>query len=465
MTSSRMAAKPKKNRMVKFKMKELSAVDRPAQQGALVSIMKRDDGDDEGLEKHCGRVPVLTSADEGHVHMIWLDDDRGGSTSWQTSEGDEQGHSHPWIINPDGTLTIGEEDGHTHEVSAESVLAAMRELFISEHDTPVVAVDVVFAQHADGMPDEEKEDLLKSLSEKFPIRCLSDLHNAIAALDHADSQDQAVNFIEKVAQALDLESELPEEFAAIAKTIGPGDGGQKKGSKMKPGSTEKVSKAEGADDAAKEENTKLSAQLEVAKAFGALNDEQKSYHKGLGDEDAEAFLKLDDDGRSSEIEAKKASINVIYKAADGSKYTSADDPRLVTMAKAADETAKALAKSNALTKNAEYSKRAGSELANLPGDETTKVALLKAVDTIKDEDTRGKVSELFKAANGNLSKAFRQVGTRDGGADSSGSDSADADSKLTDLAKARQLKEGGDFFDHYEKVGEENPELLAKAVG
>lgn len=100
--------KKKKRIMHKFKLGEISAVDKPAQSPALCVIMKRNDG--ETIEKRT----VLASMEALHTHAVVIDDyakmNKGGNTGWV----DE--HDHPFVINDDGTVTIGAAKGHLHFV-------------------------------------------------------------------------------------------------------------------------------------------------------------------------------------------------------------------------------------------------------------------------------------------------------------------------------------------------------------
>lgn len=108
----------KKNIMRKFRMFEISGVDKPAQAGALVSLMKRatpTEEDAADLQKRAG----ITSATRGHTHLVVInyEDDyerSGDRTHGTTSYAD--GHSHPWIMNDQGQIVIGEAAGHTHEL-------------------------------------------------------------------------------------------------------------------------------------------------------------------------------------------------------------------------------------------------------------------------------------------------------------------------------------------------------------
>lgn len=123
-----MAAR-RKRILTKLRIDELAAVDNPAMEGARALLLKRDegagDGEGDGVRKDYDDTPaVMTSNEAGHAHLVYLRG-RGGETSYSKSEGSESGHDHPWLLQPDGRLLIGESEGHSHEVPTEMVLAAL----------------------------------------------------------------------------------------------------------------------------------------------------------------------------------------------------------------------------------------------------------------------------------------------------------------------------------------------------
>jgi hypothetical protein len=68
---------------------------------------------------------ALTTSVAGHTHLIHgIDDAMSGYTSGESlpGTGNDYGrwHSHAWLRNEDGSITIGEQEGHTHEVAAQS---------------------------------------------------------------------------------------------------------------------------------------------------------------------------------------------------------------------------------------------------------------------------------------------------------------------------------------------------------
>lgn len=62
---------------------------------------------------------ALTTAVSGHTHMIFgIDEMQAGSTSTEAMPGTEYGyHSHPWVRAEDGSIAIGEQQGHTHALA------------------------------------------------------------------------------------------------------------------------------------------------------------------------------------------------------------------------------------------------------------------------------------------------------------------------------------------------------------
>lgn len=119
---------------------ELSGVDRPCHAPATVALMKR------AVDKEptmIAKQSAMTSAVEGHQHLIYMvDESQSGTTSYESSyvEGQPRneytGHCHPWIRNADGSITIGESLGHSHNLGE---LSASLAKTVSPTKNPVVA--------------------------------------------------------------------------------------------------------------------------------------------------------------------------------------------------------------------------------------------------------------------------------------------------------------------------------------
>lgn len=336
----------RRRKMHKFQLNEISAVDRPAQGEATVSIMKR----------HVMKNAKLTTEDNGHQHGIDFYDYECGNTHGSTTYQDE--HSHPWIINQSGELVIGVADGHTHGLGEREI-----ELFKN-----------IVVNSDDGEIAKGKGD------------AMSDAEKGVA----------------------DLEKRLEE----------------------------------------------MGVQLEKATAISQMSDVEKSYMSALGEDDAEAFVKMSSGDRAAEIKKSEAEDPEFYKSADGTVYLKSQEA-FGKMAKRADEADAKLAKMAADAKDAEFTKRAGDELSALPGEVSVRAAVLKAIDGIEG------AAEILKAANDAAQANLGEVGSSEG--DSSDGD-GDAYSKYKDevskVAKAQSISQD----DAEDIVKREQPKLYADAV-
>ena len=108
----------KRNIMRAFKIHEISGVDRPAQSGATVAIMKRD----TSSNKRGDLVTTLTSVVDGHQHGITGEPAREiGSEPWihvgyATSTGEDYGHDHQITMDDEGNFVVGMANGHYHVI-------------------------------------------------------------------------------------------------------------------------------------------------------------------------------------------------------------------------------------------------------------------------------------------------------------------------------------------------------------
>jgi len=96
----------------KLRISAFAGVDTPAQEPAVVKLLKRDSNTGLNLKKGA----VLTTSVAGHAHLISTADGQGelssGFTTW-----DDSGHQHPWTRLTSGTIQIGDSVGHTHAVA------------------------------------------------------------------------------------------------------------------------------------------------------------------------------------------------------------------------------------------------------------------------------------------------------------------------------------------------------------
>ena len=421
-----------------FKIDEISAVDRPAQEGAKAVIMKRDDSPQTDFEKGS----ALTTAVDGHTHLLALLGPPDGVelNSGDTSYG-EEGHSHPWVRTEMG-IVIGEANGHRHEVDQ----IGKRTFSAEERER--------FAEGGQALPDGG-----------FPIVTRADLSNAIQAFGRAGNKEQVARHIKRRASALGATDMLPEE-GKLADLLKNEANGNKEDDPMSKEDDKNTADEQVAD--LTKRNDELEADLAETSARADMTDVQKAYFDGLDpqlDDDKRAdFVKANSDGRQAIVEKATADDKVIYTSDDGSEYRKSDDPRLVSQARRNDELAKQLVESNEKVEKADLRKRAEDDLAHMPGTIETRMEMLKAIDGIEDDEAREAALESLKAQDAGLAKAFENVGHLSGGEAEfeKGSPSAQLDALVKEYAKEHDVEEAQAYEAVLKTV--EGEELYAKSV-
>lgn len=343
------ARKPKRKIMRSLKLMEISAVDTPAQEGARMVLMKRHDG----VAKTMGLADVFTTSNDGHQHGVEISTFEGEPHIWITRASGPEGesHSHAVMRDSDGNLVLAENEGHTHELDADMVTRALMTAMIGKSSD-----------------DADKVDLNSTVS--------------VAAL--------------------------------IAGTREPALTGK---------SADNLGKQPTGDDVMAEKNADaLSADLkkrdeEIAllKAVIDLTPEHRAHYETLsGDKDRRIFaLEKGHAARDADIEAAQKSDPVIYTAGDGTEYRKSDDPRLIKMAKERDEDREEMVKIRTEAEQAGFEKKAQDVLGLIPGEKVEKIALVRAVTKIEDEETRDKAFELLVAANKVYNLAMGTLGAVD----------------------------------------------------
>jgi hypothetical protein len=438
----------------KWVLEEVTICDVPVQEPAAAVIMKamkaaeaEADKDDE--EQHVAKKIVLTDVVGGHQHIIDADpyQSEGGHTSHESDPGAEYGHSHAWLRNADGTITVAMNEGHTHQVLQE------------RHLTVLMREDVVKRTFD---PDERKRlaDAGEAMPDGgFPIVHKTDLSEAVEKFNAGPASAEAAKHITSRAAVLGLESMLPSE-GELALSKSGAEGAQDAVPELKEGHMPNPNPKGATPSDADQKIADLEKRLEAATAMAALTDVEKAYMADLDEAGQEAFLKADAASRKADVarakELAKAKDPVVFTAADGTEFRKSDDVRLVQMAKDRDAD-RAIAKSEREAReDMEFEKRAGADLQHMPGETVAKVALLRAVGTIEDAEVRKAVEESLKAQNAEMAKAFTRVGA-------TGEGKTDPENKIDALAKAKAKADGISFEKAYDEVIEtpEGRELYA----
>lgn len=213
------------------------------------------------------------------------------------------------------------------------------------------------------------------------------------------------------------------------------------------------------------EKAALAAQNAELAVMATLSDEEKDHHKSLSKEDGAAFLKKSASERGQIIIAKKAGEEILK--VDGKEIrksvVGADMFAILKSQQAAIEANRvALEKANKEAQTATLRKRAGDELAKLPGTEDEKVEILRSIDAIADENVRKAALAALKAGNSALAKAFDTFGSEGGNEPANiAKGKQDFNAKVEEVMKRDNISRSSAI----EKVTDQHPELHAAAFG
>lgn len=280
----------------------------------------------------------------------------------------------------------------------------------------------------------------------FPIETTGDLENAVHAIGRANDPAAAKAHIIARAKALGHPELLPDGW--VSKSAGDGNNPAHAGEitmdeaelNKKIGDAVKVATA----DITKKLTDAETRLAEVAKAE-TLTPAEKEFMAGLAPAERGKFLAAEAGERSAMMAKRSADDAVVYKSADGVEFRKSDDPRLIAMAKRADESEKVAKAERDARETAEFAKRAETEIARLPGDATTKGLVLKHLAGAPEE-VRKAGEAMLKAGDEAMAKMLRPIGS------DAGRSFSKAEDELTSLAKAHADKHSVSFAKAYDAV-------------
>lgn len=326
-----------KRKMLKMVLDEISAVDSPAQEGAMVRLFK------------AAKKPADAEDAE----------DEADNSDDEAAEG-EAG---------------GEEQEPAKGKKAKKALDAEVEEYLKR----------------DFSAEQRNSDAKSGAAMPgggFPIENRKDLENAMRALGRAKDRAATIKHIKARAKALGLTDMLSDVY----KNEPAGESGNEPNeTTMTPQEVEALQK-----------------RAERAEQLASLNDAQRAVHSELQGSDADAFLAKTPAERQAVV-AKRADSNPVIETVDGQEFRKNDDPRLLKMAKALKEQREETAEAKKVSKAQRLQKRAGEELAHLPGKDEHKVALLDVVESMPAEQ-RTEVEKMLKAADAGMAAAFARKG-------------------------------------------------------
>ncbi len=221
------------------------------------------------------------------------------------------------------------------------------------------------------------------------------------------------------------------------------------------------------DDENKKRLEKLKKELARATEIIALKADERRHFDGLvRKSDQDAFLAKDSGERQDAIEKAANADPVVYTTTDGLKIRKSDGAVTLAMAKQNDRISKENAELRKSQDEINLRKQAGDLLKNCPGSVDVRVALVKAVNGIEDEEAREGALKILKAGNSALSKKFKKSGVTGGPSVQEILDDDSPESELDKKAKELAKSENITYSEAYAKVlnTDEGKDLYAKSL-
>ncbi len=480
--------------MRSFVIKEISGVDKPAMQGARMTLMKRDDSADVTKKyKSTADLPAAVRGalpDAGQRQFLAVANsalDGGGS--------DQSAFQQAWgALKNVGWYKDKEGDWVKKDYGSMSAPMAVQ---AASQEVQAVDFDAVLAeQEASEVAREVGDDLREkwcALQRSFAT---------IAADESVAAPDKIIAMQDSLRQFIDSLSEQDDDIAesvtkslsavpAIAelleKDANEGDDPmtdlEKKQlaelqknvadlTKMLEAATAKEPAKKAADlqkelDDAAAKLDELTKKLEAsdaekveAVAKAAMSDAEKAHLATLDGAAKMKFMTATPEERAKMMSKSADADPVIYKAADGVEFRKSDDPRLIAMAKRADEGEK-LAKVEAKKReDSELAKRADDELKSFGetvAKRDDKIEALRAIDKM-EVGARSALLKMLEVGGKAIAAAFNTIGHKNEQLTKSADDFT---KKVAEIKK----RDGLSASEALVKAREENPEAFAAYQG
>lgn len=383
----------RKNIMREFTISELSAVDRPAQAHARVSIMKRAEDPPESalvaLIKSYGANPVpapLAVAQE--IQALDFEAVMAEDKAREAAQRVKDCVWSKWHALQRSFETIAGDD----DVAPAEKVTAMKESLQQ------------FLQALADEADEIAESVTKSITTAVPAIAELLKQNGANQGDDAmtESEKKQLDELQKSVESLTkkLEAATAKEPAKKAADLqGELDAAKAQVEAL----TKKLGDAKELVGKAKEEH-------EEAVAKAAMSDAEKAHMGTLEGADKMKFMQATPEERKKMMAKRADADPVVYKSeSSGEEFRKSDDPRLVKLAKQADEDRKIAKEEREKRETAELTKRADDFLKSFAGEVSAKVDVLRAISKM-DAGPRAALEKMLEAGGKAIAAAFQTIG-------------------------------------------------------
>ena len=381
----------RKNIMREFTISELSAVDRPAQAHARMTIMKRAD-DNQDLPGESALVALIKSYGEScpapllaaqEVQALDFEAVMAEDKAREAAQRVKDCVWSKWHALQRSFETIAGDDDVTPAEKVTSMKESLQQFLQALADeaeeiaesvtksitTAVPAIAGLLKQGDDPMTEAEKKQL-------------DGLQKSVETLT---KQLEAATAKEPAKKAADLQGELDAVKAQVEAV------------------TKKLGDAKELVGKAKEEH-------EEAVAKAGMSDAEKAHMGTLEGADKMKFMRATAEERKAMMAKRADADPVVYKSeSSGEEFRKSDDPRLVKLAKQADEDRKIAKEEREKREVAELTKRADDFLKNFTGEVKDKVDVLRAISKM-DAGTQAALEKMLEAGGKAISAAFKTIG-------------------------------------------------------
>ncbi|WEX10287.1 hypothetical protein [Chelativorans sp. AA-79] len=445
--------------MEDFSISEISAVDRPAQKGARMTIMKRDDTGDEPYWKRDFSQEQREQAAErgeampdGSYPIINRSDLENAIRAYGRADDKEAVKRH--IIRRARALDAVDmlpEDWEVKKVAEAIDTIAKRWIDPAEGAKPFsefLEASLESARYYEVM--EEAGPVINALDNS--LRSIAGDTGMDGTAKQTAMRESVEAFMTKIRDTMPkIEEDIAEALTDLGKRSNAGDPAgdhvsKGKGSNM-PDDVKKVADLE---KQVADLTATLSNVLKMSKA-------EREHLDDMDDDEKEEFLRMSPADRKAKMKKRAEDDPVVYKSSDGMEFRKSDDPRLVEMAKRADESDKVAKAEREARELTELKKRASDDFGHLPGTVEAKANVLKAMGTM-DEEVRKNLETILSTAEKLAKNGFGMIGTLPGNAAGAETPEGQLQKRAEEIKKAENIT----FEKAYTKACEENPDLYAQ---
>jgi len=444
--------------MEEFSISEISAVDRPAQKGAKMTLMKRDDGDEPYWKRDFSEEQREEAAERGEAMpdgsypIVTRDDLENAVRAYGRADDKEAVKRH--IIRRARALNAIDmlpEDWDVKKVAEAVDEIAKRWIDPAEGAKPFsefLEASLESTRYYEVM--EEAGPVINALDNS--LRSIAGDPNMDGAAKQTAMRESVEAFMTKIRETMPkIEEEIADVITDLGKRSKAGDPAGDHVSKGKDSNmTDEIKKVADLEK-------QVAALVATLDTVMKMSKEEREHLDDLDDDDKEEFLRMSPADRKAKMKKRAEDDPVVYKSADGTEFRKSHGDVLVSLAKRADEAEKLAKAERDAREISELTKRASDEFGHLPGTPVAKAQVLKAMNTM-DEEVKKSLEAILTTAEKLAKNGFGMIGTLPGNAAGAETPEGQLQKRAEEIKKAENIS----IEKAYAKACQENPDLYAQ---